>query len=357
MAYWRKIIGLVFAIGVLLLTACGPDSFLDRREIYTDDGVTAKIRLDVDWLSSFGSKPSGMTVMAFPGKGKRTESHTNSVDSETLSLTKGTWRILLFNLTPDEFGSLAFTGLDDYDSLRVNLTKMPRQSSRAWDDGASYRCEPEAVGIATDTVEVTKRMVDESYELRANGGDTVYVVKETARPVTTTLNIRVKVKGLANAIGLQGSISGMADGYMLMQHHAVTSGNAHFLDDWKFALADGSKSDGYATTTIKTFGLPFKDGEVLSLRDSTANVLTLYFELRDGKTTRTFKLNAGHLFHYVRGSGSDRAYTSERTQVLDLVVDGDNIPQLPDVENNRSASGFDAHVDPWDDGGNTDVHF
>lgn len=343
--------------GMSLLSACGPDSFLDRREVYTDDGLTAKVRFDVDWLTRFCSSPTGMTVMAFPEKGVRTETQTNSVSSTTMELAKGGWRMLIFNLTPDEFGALSFSGLDDYDSLRVSLNEMPSGTSRAWDDGMTYRREPDEIGTATDTIAVTSRMVDDSYRARQTGNDTlVYVFNETPRVITTSLNVRVRVKGLKYARSMEGSISGMADGYMLTQHHPVNSGDTHKLSEWSMKLDSPGSADGYATTTIKTFGLPFNDGGTIASRDSTANTLRLYFLLRDGKTTRTYQYNVGHLFHYVTTDGGQRAYTTERTMTLDLIFDEGNIPQLPAVDDDNKGTGFDAHVDPWDDGGNTNIN-
>lgn len=334
---------LIYILMLAALTSCGADAFLDRRDLIDDYGSRANVRLDVDWMTHFKSKPTGMTVMLYPDEGARQEDETNDVESMTLNVERGRHRLLLFNLTRGEYGSMRFYGIDNYDSLRVQLT--PMQSTKAWDDTISYRHQPEPFGVATDTMMITPQMVDESHAT----GDTI-VFHETPMPITTTVSIKVHIGGLDNARSVAGAVSGIADGYLLTAGHAMTTGGTQQLSNWQ-AKRDSVGNGGYISTTITTFGLPYREGEVLENRGSMANVLTLFFNLRDGKSTRLYRLPIGNKFHYTT-DGS----LSSRTIALEVTLDSGIT--LPDVTpDGNKASGFDAVVDKWEDGETVDVGF
>lgn len=352
---------------ILSLLSCGPDSFLDRRNTIIDNGQTARVRLYVDWTKTGNSKPSGMTVMMFSPDGSNNENATNNVDSIDLSLPLSTYRLLVFNLSPAEFGSMTFNNTDSYSNINVTLNDLQSRQNEEWDSGVTYQREPEAFAMETDTINVTKQMV----EACSDDSTMTYVYNETPASIVSTLNIKVHVRGIANIRTVEGSISGMAGGYMLTQHHPSTSTATHLLDEWRSTTDADSTANGVITASISTFGLPYDGISDIGSRDSTANVLTLFFSLRDGKTTQTIKYNVGNRFQYVSAESNDRSQAesnsnsskaniatraaSIRTLYLDLTInDG---PTLPDVQDDNNSSGFNADVDPWEDGGNTDVDF
>lgn len=350
---------------VLIFSGCGPDEFLIRRDMYADIIRSPKIRLEVDWLSHFGEKPTGMTVMMKGVGGNDFSTITNSVDGIDLSLNADSYRTLVYNLSSDEFGSLDFHNANDYDSISVSLTPITMRSNEAWDKDVKYLREPEDLGVALDTINITDEMVDEySARIRqrlsdgytGDRADTVmYVFHETVYPVVSTLNVYVKVKGLTNASSVEGNITNMADGFYLTQLHATSGKCTHLLDGWKMHRDSKDSKDGYITTTIKTFGLPHGTEDVTN-RDSTLNYLTLYFQLADGKTTKKFVYPVGHLFKYI-GTNTHKISAMVSLE-LDLTLDAKSgtIPELPDVVPSGDAgTGFDATVDDWEDGGSEDV--
>lgn len=349
---------------VLLLSACGPDSFLDRRDMYADIIKTPKIRLEVDWLSHFGEKPTGMTVLMNGIGGNNFSTVTNSVDGIDLTLNADSYPTLVYNLSEDEFGSLDFHNADSYDSIHVTLTPITMRSNEAWDKEVRYLREPEKFGVALDTINITDEMVKEySAHIRqrlsdgytGDRADTVmYVFHETVYPVVSTLNVYVKVKGITNAKSVEGNITNMADGFYPTQLHATTGKCTHLLDNWKMHLDKENSKDGYITTTIQTFGLPHGTEDVTN-RDSTLNYLTLYFKLADGKTTKEFVYPVGNLFKY---TGTNTQKISAMVSLeLDLTLDAKagSYPELPDVKSDDTGTGFDATVDDWDDGGTSDI--
>lgn len=63
---------------LLLLTAC------DRRPLEVIVEKDIHVRINVDWASRFGQRPSGMTVRLYPADGSAPITHiTNDVDGMT----------------------------------------------------------------------------------------------------------------------------------------------------------------------------------------------------------------------------------------------------------------------------------
>lgn len=352
---------LLFILSILLLVGCGADNFLDRRDFNLPDDnnkQAASVRLDVDWLSAFGTKPSGLSVMAFSDGGQRVSNASNTVDSMDLRLSAGSWRMLLFNLTPGEFGSMSFSSLDSYDDVKVSLNQLAESSAKAWAQDNNFLRQPEEFALTTDSMNIAADLTAKDCDTIVNQGTkTVYVYRENPHTIATTLTVNVKVKGIENARTVEGSIDGMARGYFLTQRHADTSAGTFLLDDWKGKVDDAKDSIGHITTSITTFGLPYHEGEDITRRDSMANVLTLYFLLRDGKTTCVFHYPVGNNFRYVKKENGRDVETTEQTLSLDITIDGADFPHLPNVITDNNASGFNAEVDPWQDGGSTEVTF
>lgn len=335
----------VLLVCMAVLTACGPDSFGDRRDMYVRPTALPRVRIDVDWMSRFGRRPSGMTVMLADSTNRnRRTITTNDVDGVDLKIESGKYRTLVYNLSPDEYGSLDFFNTDSYDSLFVILTPVTHNESRSWDDGIKYLGNPEPLAVARDTIDVPKIEY---------GDSTVYRYLEEPAPVMTTLTVNVRVKGLKFASNLEGNITGMADGYYLSQARSTNGECNMLLDDWKFVTDSLNPKDGVATISIVTFGLPANKSD-LERRDSTDTWVTLHFKLVDNKTELTFKYPVGRDFKYIKNSSGHKEYTTELTLDLDLSLH--YVPELPQVDPaGDSRSGFDAHVDDWDDGGTEDV--
>ncbi|MCR4765285.1 MAG: DUF5119 domain-containing protein, partial [Bacteroidaceae bacterium] len=73
---------------LLLVTAC------DRRQLEVMEPTKAQIRIDVDWLKYFGTRPNGMTVMIWGDDWERPlTSSTNNVESMKVELDPGHYRL------------------------------------------------------------------------------------------------------------------------------------------------------------------------------------------------------------------------------------------------------------------------
>ena len=346
---------------LLLLTAC------DRRPLEVIVEKDIHVRINVDWASRFGQRPSGMTVRLYPADGSAPITHiTNDVDGIDVGLTAGTYYLLVFNQTEDEFGSMTFADMQHYDGAAAHAVRATMHGNSTWDKGVAYYADPEPIGVAVDTITITQDMVDQgiSFERYKKGmttnhyneGAATYTYDEVALPMTTKLNVTIHVRGISNMRSVVGYITGMADAFHLSDGQRLNTTCALPLDTWKGAYVDKSANTGVITTSTATFGLPY-DKVVLSNRNPGDNRIVLCFTLVDG-TTRLFSYDVARFIHYREIDETvplrDRY---EMSLELDLMLEAPLIdePLLPNVTPDNQGSGFDAEVQPWEDGGTIDV--
>jgi hypothetical protein len=346
---------------LLMLTAC------NRRPIEVIVERDTHVRINVDWTTHFGERPSGMTVRLYPADGSSPITNvTNDVDGIDVGLTAGTYYLLVFNQTEDEFGSMTFADMSSYTGATALSARATLHGNSTWDQGVSYYADPEAIGVAVDTITITDDMVEEgiSFERYKKGmttnhyyeGTTTYTFDEVALPMTSRLNVTVHVKGIGNMRSVAGYITGMANGFTLYSGQRLNTTCVLPLDTWKGAYEDKEANTGVITTSTATFGLPY-DKVVLANREPKDNRIVLYFTLVDG-STRTYSYDVARYIHYRHIDETlplrDRYAMSLE---LDLVLQAPLIdePDLPDVKPDEKGDGFDAEVAPWEDGGTIDV--
>lgn len=336
-------------LGLLLLSlsSCGEDAFLNRRDFYHEpDNHECLLVYNYDWTKMGLLPPSGMSSR-LEGRHTGTQTDlTNNVSSNSFIVEADTFKLMTYNLSPGEFGSLTFYHPGSYDSIRVKVNAWLGHDNKNWEGSMVYSQEPEAIGVGLDTVSITQQNVEQ--------GDTI-VRPIVVSPLVSTLKLRIHVKGLKNMRSLEASITGLADGCYLTHPELPTDTCNMYLNNWRTSL-DSNNTDGWVTTTVNCFGLPVGYKRVEN-RAANLNTLRLAFTLRDN-TPRYFTFEVGDLFHYYEGNADETA-VGYITLNLELKLDI-NLPNrtitLPDVTDNNS-SGFNADVDPWEEGGNTDIRF
>lgn len=354
------LIGTVVTIAAMgLMTSC------DRYEVERYYTGKADIRLDIDWMSRFGERPSGMTVMlAKDGDAITFTDITNDVDHYDLQLEPGEYKMIIFNRTFGEFGTMRFgqtRSFNDVFAVAQQLQRTPEE----WDVNASYIREPEAIGCAVDTFTVLPEMTDGEFRFvnwkdKIEGNYESLRLHEVVEPMTTELYIRVKVIGFKYMAAVEGSISGMANGFLLSQAWRRRQMDYHFLDSWAAKAAPGEstedKSVGYITTKISTFGLPH-GRELISQRLPAYNMLSLCFTLIDD-TKHVFRYSVGDRITY-REREVTKFDKHDVTLELDLELTApfysdDEVPNLPYAQPSGTGA-FDAEVQDWGDDENVDV--
>lgn len=350
---------------LLVLTSC------ERYELEQYYTGKAKVRVNVDWMSHFGERPSGMTVMlAKDGDAITFTDITHDVDGYDLDLEPGYYKMLIFNRTSGEFGSMNFSQMKSFDQAYAYAQRQERTPD-FWDVNIDYMREPENIGCAVDTFTILPEMVDDQFRFvnwKEKKGDQVDTVNinEVVAPMVTEMYIRVRVLGAKYMSSVIGSISGLANGFLLTQAWRRSQRGYHLLDNWQrspitYEGGDSLKSMAYITTTISTFGLPHGN-EMIEQRDSMSNVLSLCFTLIDGKQ-HVFRYPVGKMIRY-RNTDTDSSTPSNTrggfyfsksdvTLELDLIVDApfyndDEVPNLPYAQPSGTGA-FDADVEPWGD--------
>lgn len=365
-------------IVLLALTSCKREPL----ELYYTG--KAQVDIDVDWTTRFTDNPkdiTGMTVIIAKLESDSiiyTDITNDIFHYEDLELEPGNYKMLIFNEYFNGFGSMAFGDRKSFDKLFAAAQQQPRTTD-FWDVNVSYMKEPEAIGCAVDTFTVLPEMAD---------GEPRFVyykdyiptefegvqLKEIIDPMTTEMLIRVRVLGIKYMQSVIGSISGMANGFLLTQAWRRSEPGVHLLENWKisdvtYENGDTLKSVGYVSTTIRTFGLPH-GRELDSQRDSTSNLLSLCFTLIDG-TQHVFRYPVGKMIKYrtteaqSRRAGEknndDMSYFAKTdvTLELDLIVDApfyedEEVPNLPYAQP-KGTGAFDAEVEEWGDDEVVDV--
>lgn len=365
-------------IVLLALTSCKREPL----ELYYTG--KAQVDIDVDWTTRFTDNPKDITGMTVIIAKLESDSIiysdvTNDIFRyEELELAPGNYKLLIFNEYINGFGSMYFGERRNFNKFFAYAHQQPRTTD-FWDVNVSYMKEPEAIGCAVDTFTVLPEMAD---------GEPRFVyykdyiptefegvhLKEIIDPMTTEMFIRVRVLGIKYMQSVIGSISGMANGFLLTQAWRRSEPGVHLLENWKisdvtYENGDTLKSVGYVTTTIRTFGLPH-GRELDSQRDSTSNLLSLCFTLIDG-TQHVFRYPVGKMIKYrtteaqSRRAGEknndDMSYFAKTdvTLELDLIVDApfyedEEVPNLPYAQP-KGTGAFDAEVEEWGDDEVVDV--
>lgn len=342
---------------VLVLTGC----YRRPLEVYYHN--VARVRVNVDWETYFGEKPSGMTMLLYKDGDQATISRTDhNVTTQTFNLSPGMYKLMVFNLSPDEFGSIRFENINSYENATARARDITTRVGRMWDKGVRYMADPEPIGVAVDQFEITEEMIKDylvfvDYRQRNNLPDTTDIVyNEVVDPMTTHLNVRVMVKGFKSMRSVEASITGMSDGFHMTRVDRTTETGIMLLDSWNATAIEGEDNKGWITTSISTFGLPFGK-EKAENREPEENVLTLAFLLKDGNV-KTFNYNVGKIMKYLTPSGDalTKAEVLRDIEVEIVIDDPIDSPDLPPVDD-ADASGFDAHVDDWEEGDTYEISF
>ena len=370
LATQSKATGLAAIVFVLLvLSGCHR---LPLERYYTGKGT---VHIDVDWTSHFGEKPSGMTIiLAKDGDSITFTDITNQVDFYDIELEPGTYKLLIFNQSYGEFGSMSFGKRKSFNDIFAMATQQQR-ATEFWDVNVGYLREPEAIGCAVDTFTVLPEMADGEprfvyYKDHVPTYFESLRLTEVVEPMTTEMFIRVKIIGMKYMASVIGNISGMANGFLLSQAWRREDSGYHLLDNWTvspvyYENGDTLNSYGFITTTIRTFGLPH-GRELLEQRDSTSNMISLCFTLIDG-TQHVFRYPVGKHIRYHNEVAETRAgdadstateqkqyfYKTDVTLKLDLLLEAPffetpDLPNLPYAQP-KGTGAFDAEVSDWGD--------
>lgn len=369
---------------LMLLFIVVASCYREPLELYKqgDSKVTIGYKWD-DWLKYNSTRPEGIYVMYFKDGNTLTSGNlTHDLEGETHEqMPNGTYKqmVMTNNFTYyTERENMSFHNTDDFEKMMAISKTHDITDMNAWDAGRRYLKEPLPIGVAIDSFEV--KMDNDGlifYEYDKDGGvDTLNQERQdTIWPMTTTLTIRVKVRGInylqaPSMGGVDGYISGLADGFYFSQKWRRSNVGDIKLNHWRFdgyetndasrrAEGDTEYKVGWIATDIQTFGLPH-GRELLHQRTPQSNFLKLHFT-RINDEPIEFDYDVGKMIHYDGDDGSLNV-TFDKTNVslqLDLEIDAetvgeDGVPIIPYTQPSGTGA-FDAEVEPWGDDENVDV--
>lgn len=325
---------------VCLLIGC------ERRPLVYDYHPWGEVRIDVDW-SIFGETPTGMTLMFFPEDGSEVRVHTtHEIESTLVRLKAGRYHILVFNLSPSEFGSLGFRGMDKYETVEVFAREITSKGYTSSTGDERLARTPERLGAdCLENFEVTEERVEEKERSRTQdktAGTTV--IRLQPKCVVYNAMVSVRVRGLHNIRSVRGSMSGMAESYLLTRGKTGADPVTHLLEGWRVEQEENDYKNGRIVTVFSTFGLPGKNTRA---GDRLDNRLSVSLLLVDNQTVKDFDFEVGDRIQEVEeelkltievgtSMGGQEQNPEDRPVEVEEVKPG-----------NGSGGGFDTTVDNW----------
>jgi len=352
---------------LFLTEAC----YREPLELYHDG--KADVHITYDWMSRYGERPDGMTLMlAHDGDVINSYDVTHNIDETSMRANSGTYLLTVMNKTFGEYSTVSFYNRDSHNDIHVKSRTYYVQSENIWDNGRTYLEQPERMGVGIDTFTVSN-VIDSLifYDYREESKiDTVHVKRHVViEPMTTTLRVRVKVRGISYMRSMEGYVTGMADGFYLNQRWRTREVGTIKLEGWerdteyekeRGRRADGDPEEnvGWMLCNVETFGLPH-GRELLKDRVPESNYIMLHFTLLDGRTV-DFAYHVGKNIRYEGDDGTlQYFYQADVALELDLVIDApfydnDDVPIMPYAQPEGTGQ-FDADVEPWGDDEDVDV--
>jgi len=364
----------LFTLHSSLLSSC------DREPLELYKKGDSKVDIFYDWSYYKGPTPNGIYVMYAKNGDKftyRYPTHDMS-GKEDENVDNGSYKQLVMTNTFAEYeGNMRFYDTDDFEKIRVQSEYYNITNQDAWDKGMRYMEEPMSLGVAIDSFEVktgTDGLIFYEYD-KDSGVDSLNQQRQdTIRPMTTTLTIRVKVRGInymkpPEQGGVDGYITGLANGCSLTKFWRSTEVGNIKLNNWRIdgyesrsgnTTRAGDMQVGWIATDIQTFGLPH-GRELLIQRSEKSNYIKLHFTSLDGTKTTDFSYDVGKMLRYDGDDGTQEASFTQADVSLQLeleidapLIDEEKLPTLPYSQPEGSGQ-FDAQVEDWGDDQNVDV--
>ena len=302
----------------ILFASCIYDDYSDCPQ----ESDRKMVRINVDWHLFDKEVPTGMTVMVFPWSGGAPQTVlTNEITHADFSLEPGKYRILVFNQSTTEFGSLDFLGMDSYETARV----VVQHATSRW----YSRGDDELIGVEPEWLASDK--LDE-FEVSEDFSE----VTLTPRNVLSHIQVSVKVPSIGYLRYARGSLTGISEGFLLGQGKPLKSKVTYLLESWTKTIDVNDATLGTLKTSVKCFGLP-----ETTQPDADNNKLSLSALLIDNKTQIDHQFAVGDKFQKDDNS-SELGYT------VTLHVDVKVPEPLPEVKPSEgSAGGFDVTIQDW----------
>ena len=198
----------------ILFASCIYDDYSDCPQ----ESDRKMVRINVDWHLFDKEVPTGMTVMVFPWSGGAPHTVlTNEITHADFSLEPGKYRVLVFNQSTTEFGTLDFLGMDSYETARA----VVQHATSRW----YSRGDNELIGVEPEWLASDK--LDE-FEVSEDFSE----VTLTPRNVLSHIQVSVKIPSIGYLRSARGSLTGISEGFLLGQGKSLQSKVTYLLETW-----------------------------------------------------------------------------------------------------------------------------
>lgn len=302
----------------ILFASCIYDDYSDCPQ----ESDRKMVRINVDWHLFDKEVPTGMTVMVFPWSGGAPQTVlTNEITHADFFLEPGKYRVLVFNQSTTEFGTLDFLGMDSYETARA----VVQHTTSRW----YSRGDDELIGVEPEWLASDK--LDE-FEVSEDFSE----VTLTPRNVLSHIQVSVKVPSIGYLRYVRGSLTGISEGFLLGQGKPLQSKVTYLLETWTKSVDENDATLGTLKASVKCFGL-----SETTHPDAEDNQLSLSALLIDNKTQIDHQFVVGDKFQKDENS-------SELGYSVSLHVDVKLPKPLPEVEPSEGSSGgFDVTIKDW----------
>lgn len=319
---------------MLLLSGC------ERRDITYY--LESELYIHADWCACALNpleEGHGATTMVFTDDGIARQVLMGTREAETVRLPQGNYHVILFNRSPDGFGTIRFTG-DTFDTYTASVRQVETRTdpdTRQVTRMLLNSPEEVAADIVTGFVVTESMLGNYSQEsamnrnrgTRAEESDPErYTLRFMPLKLTRRVTIAIHLDGINNLRTATGIIDGVSESIRLSsgEPSPTTAVQCYALSD--IAYDKDSPFNGTLSGEFNVFGIDLKNEHTLTLR----------YLLVDGKTTveQTYQVVP--------------RVTEDGNGELTIEIHVASPEELPTVKpEGDTDSGFDADVDEWGD--------
>lgn len=304
-------LSLFFLVG--LLSAC------DRRELTYPDGV--QITITADWSKAGLSEQEnqyGATAIFYPADGGEPITVLmGDRNYQNVHIKKGRYNVILFNRSFEDFGTIAFRGMDARHKLEAHVKNA---QTKGTDSNKVTTDSPD--GLAADCVE--------GFEVADKGCHLDFIPQKMTKEITASIHI----KGMNNIRTATCTLSGVSESVFLASGKVSEQLMTQQFELGNPAYLAGSKTEGKMSATFSVFGFD----------ENITHDVHFKALLVDGKTKFEEEL---------KDMKVDVKEVSEGIVHITIeVVCGETVPTVRP----EGSSGMDADVDDWTKEENTDIN-
>lgn len=295
------------------LSAC------ERRELTYPDGV--QIAITADWSKAgLGEQENryGATAIFYPTDGGTPVTVLmGDRNYQTVHMKKGRYNVILFNRSFEDFGGIAFRGIDAHHRLEAYAKNTQTKET---DGGKVAIDSPD--GLAADCVE--------GFEVIEKNCLLNFAPAKMTKEITATIHI----KGMNNISNATCTLSGVSESVFLASGKVSERTMTQQFELGNPVYLPGSKTEGRMSATFSVFGFD----------ENITHDLHFKALLVDGKTEFEEDLNDIKVNVKEVGEGI--------VHITIEVVCGETVPTVRP----EGSSGMDADVNDWTKEDNTDIN-